>query len=457
MEEVEALCSELAIQHRGKWRCLGSVQHVKAKYGGGYEVKLGLDVAGLRFSGLLRARREAEDLLDGAAHEDDVDVDSEGRRGSLDSGGSSSVSSIGDDHDDESSEDDLRTSSEFLTRADGALFRIQERILVEERHLIAQSFCEFHDWLARRPGGWYRFYGDGGPRRARRGSSISSSSRKSRTIRPRRSPGACSPGGGDEDERGCHVGSPSTRGLVRARAKRFSSSDSSSRSSASSSGGEKSSSSRSSSSSVESSARRLGGSRSFQFSSGEDSDPWDPESSDEEPGDQALRYTFFGSLFSWPFALIALCGGRDRHSRKRWRRRGREHNRCCCCCRFLWAGLSRLFCPTLVARLRKRREGAFSSPKETKGWCRRKICGGDRRAQFDVETLLARENANGLLSTKKRQRRPEFFSLRPSLEKALSVPRARALLQLRRSPTVSTPRIHLASSSSQRLLLSQFM
>lgn len=38
MEEAEALCSSIAIQVDGQFRCLGSAQHLKSKYGKGYEV-----------------------------------------------------------------------------------------------------------------------------------------------------------------------------------------------------------------------------------------------------------------------------------------------------------------------------------------------------------------------------------------------------------------------------------
>jgi ABC-type multidrug transport system ATPase subunit len=40
MEEAEALCSRIGIMVNGKLRCLGSPQHLKAKFGAGYEVDL---------------------------------------------------------------------------------------------------------------------------------------------------------------------------------------------------------------------------------------------------------------------------------------------------------------------------------------------------------------------------------------------------------------------------------
>lgn len=40
MEECEALCTRLAIMVNGQFRCLGSIQHLKNKYGAGYTVTL---------------------------------------------------------------------------------------------------------------------------------------------------------------------------------------------------------------------------------------------------------------------------------------------------------------------------------------------------------------------------------------------------------------------------------
>ena len=43
MEECEALCTRLAIMVNGQFRCLGSTQHLKSKFGDGFTliVKLG--------------------------------------------------------------------------------------------------------------------------------------------------------------------------------------------------------------------------------------------------------------------------------------------------------------------------------------------------------------------------------------------------------------------------------
>ena len=38
MEECEALCTRLAIMVNGTFRCLGSIQHLKNRFGDGYTV-----------------------------------------------------------------------------------------------------------------------------------------------------------------------------------------------------------------------------------------------------------------------------------------------------------------------------------------------------------------------------------------------------------------------------------
>lgn len=40
MEEAEALCPKIGIMVDGKFRCLGSSQHLKNKYGMGYEIEI---------------------------------------------------------------------------------------------------------------------------------------------------------------------------------------------------------------------------------------------------------------------------------------------------------------------------------------------------------------------------------------------------------------------------------
>jgi len=43
MEEAEALSTKIAIQVNGNLRCLGSVQHIKNKFGKGYEIEVKLE------------------------------------------------------------------------------------------------------------------------------------------------------------------------------------------------------------------------------------------------------------------------------------------------------------------------------------------------------------------------------------------------------------------------------
>ena len=40
LEECEALCSKVGILIDGRLKCLGSLQHIKSKFGHGYSVEL---------------------------------------------------------------------------------------------------------------------------------------------------------------------------------------------------------------------------------------------------------------------------------------------------------------------------------------------------------------------------------------------------------------------------------
>ncbi len=42
MEEAEALSTKIGIQVAGSMKCLGSVQHLKSKFGKGYELEIKL-------------------------------------------------------------------------------------------------------------------------------------------------------------------------------------------------------------------------------------------------------------------------------------------------------------------------------------------------------------------------------------------------------------------------------
>lgn len=46
MEECEALCTRLAIMVNGTFRCLGSTQHLKNKFGDGYTLIAQLEATG---------------------------------------------------------------------------------------------------------------------------------------------------------------------------------------------------------------------------------------------------------------------------------------------------------------------------------------------------------------------------------------------------------------------------
>ena len=56
MEECEALCTRLAVMVNGRFQCLGSTQHLKAKFGEGYSLII-----------KLRARSGGEHSLEGAS------------------------------------------------------------------------------------------------------------------------------------------------------------------------------------------------------------------------------------------------------------------------------------------------------------------------------------------------------------------------------------------------------
>ncbi len=43
MEEAEALSTRIAIMVGGKIKCIGTIQHIKNKFGGGYEVEVKLE------------------------------------------------------------------------------------------------------------------------------------------------------------------------------------------------------------------------------------------------------------------------------------------------------------------------------------------------------------------------------------------------------------------------------
>ena len=49
MEEAEALGTKIGIMVEGKFKCFGTAQHLKDKFGKGYEVQIKIDVERLAF------------------------------------------------------------------------------------------------------------------------------------------------------------------------------------------------------------------------------------------------------------------------------------------------------------------------------------------------------------------------------------------------------------------------
>lgn len=59
MEECEALCTRLAIMVQGQFKCLGSPQHLKSKFGSGYSLR-----AKVRSEGQQEALEEFKAFVD---------------------------------------------------------------------------------------------------------------------------------------------------------------------------------------------------------------------------------------------------------------------------------------------------------------------------------------------------------------------------------------------------------
>lgn len=59
MEECEALCTRLAIMVQGQFKCLGSPQHLKSKFGSGYSLR-----AKVRSDGQQEALEELKAFVD---------------------------------------------------------------------------------------------------------------------------------------------------------------------------------------------------------------------------------------------------------------------------------------------------------------------------------------------------------------------------------------------------------
>lgn len=71
MEEAEALCTRIGIMVNGSLRCLGSGQHLKQRYGDGYEVDIKLNFANMRSMAILADQLSEAGLVDLSPSEDE--------------------------------------------------------------------------------------------------------------------------------------------------------------------------------------------------------------------------------------------------------------------------------------------------------------------------------------------------------------------------------------------------
>ncbi len=63
MEECEALCSRLAIMVNGRFRCLGSPQQLKSKFGEGYTLIAQVTPKGLKADEVFTRSKQVSNLL----------------------------------------------------------------------------------------------------------------------------------------------------------------------------------------------------------------------------------------------------------------------------------------------------------------------------------------------------------------------------------------------------------
>ena len=68
MEEAEALCTKIGIMVNGKFKCFGSGQHIKDKFGTGYEVEVKIEWP---------SKQAAIELVQGHGYEEYEQVKSE--------------------------------------------------------------------------------------------------------------------------------------------------------------------------------------------------------------------------------------------------------------------------------------------------------------------------------------------------------------------------------------------
>lgn len=56
MEEAEALATKMGIMVEGQFKCFGSSQHIKDKYGTGYEIELKIKTLGEKETAAIQAK-----------------------------------------------------------------------------------------------------------------------------------------------------------------------------------------------------------------------------------------------------------------------------------------------------------------------------------------------------------------------------------------------------------------
>lgn len=64
MEEVEALCTKLAIMVNGKFKCLGSTQHLKSKFGKGFVLTVKLRRENTEGADMIDERNQMKDFIE---------------------------------------------------------------------------------------------------------------------------------------------------------------------------------------------------------------------------------------------------------------------------------------------------------------------------------------------------------------------------------------------------------
>lgn len=64
MEEVEALCTKLAIMVNGKFKCLGSTQHLKSKFGKGFVLTVKLKRENTEGADMIDERNQMKDFIE---------------------------------------------------------------------------------------------------------------------------------------------------------------------------------------------------------------------------------------------------------------------------------------------------------------------------------------------------------------------------------------------------------